>query len=660
MTLAASFKEYYSRSTTGAGGNNNVDAFNDAMNAKTNPRDAARAFNNADGSFFYAGQDKTLRIIHGLVDVGNTMSNPDSKVGGHMGMNALSFVGHVDVVEALSISTFDTPTVEELSGSITMEALKGLQPGVDPGSFVGPKVFLPAPFLQLAVVRSGVLCPIELIFKVREEYTEFIGDKDPSLVEAIDAHVAFFEQFCWGVYNGKLTPGTIFTPDADDSDLISFSKTLHASRINGNRSEGTTTTGPVAAPTGVGGHVSFGNVEVLTSTLTRIVEEQGSSAEILERMHKFAVEKEDEKKDKSVKWHPSTRKFVLYATSTDGIIPASSIPSTYRRIINAESLGHADIDMTEQMRSLGHEEVEWDIQLTNSLRHGMMVYAKSDTPSNLTIFWLRVKNPTALNEQLTRGMNLHILESGKDNNKSILEMIQANKKSIKLPTNIEELMIIIKGFAGLTTILFGRNSSLPSSLIQLASELYTNRLRLKGCIVNDPTLIAKILYTVDTRSQLWASYLVQAEDREDVSDNILDLTPVLNDVVLGQLHVTLPATFTIAKVTKDDAHENEEPKTKRKKGAPGGDLEKKRSVTNKNIPTEFRLQEGESYKKVFAGRCVQDRPKWDDTCTMCTRWWIIGVCYADCRNIKSHVESDQLPSNKRSAFIEFLEKARRL
>jgi hypothetical protein len=147
------------------------------------------------------------------------------------------------------------------------------------------------------------------------------GNLDPSLKDATNAHVELFEQFCWGVHNGKFTTGTIFSPDADNVELMNFSKGYHASRIN---SEGSTTNMLGTAPTG-GREVSFGNIEVLTSTLTRIVEEQGSSAEILERMHTFAVNKEDKKKEKSVKWHPSTTKFVRYAASTDGITPVTSI-----------------------------------------------------------------------------------------------------------------------------------------------------------------------------------------------------------------------------------------------------------------------------------------------------------------------------------------------
>ena len=658
MTAAASFKEYYSRSTTGAGGNRNEDGFNTAMDPETDRRVALKAFNNIDGSFFYAGPNKQLKIVHGLTDMGNTITRPESKIGGHMGLSDIAFIGIVNFDEALSITTFETPKGEELANCITSDALRGLQPGDSPDTYERPKVFIPAPFIQQAVIQSGSSCPIELIFKVREAYTKLYENLDPSLEDATNAHVELFEQFCWGVHNEKFTMGTILSPDADDDELMSFSKGYHASRIN---SEGTTTSMLGVAPTG-GREVSLGNIEVLTSTLTRIVEEQGSSAEILERMHQFAVDKEDEKKEKSVKWHPSTTKFVRYAASIDGIAPATTIPLTFRRVINADSLGQADIELTEQMRAAGHEEIEWDLIFTNSLRHGMFCYVKLDTPSNFTIFGIRVKNPTALNEQQARGMNLHILEAGKDNNKSIMEMIQSNKKPIKIPTDIEELTTIVKGFGGLATILFGKNSSLPTSLIQLARDLSLNKFILKCKIMNDPTLIAKILYTVDSRTQLWASYLRRAEDREYVSDQTIDFSSVLNDVLLEQFHVNLPAIFTSPKKSRDeDEYEVDEQgrRKKKKKGSPLKEIEGDRKEKNKNIPVEFRLRPGEDYRKVFAHRCLEDRPKWNDSCKMCPRWWIFGVCYSDCNNAESHVDSDQLPQDKKSAFIEFLEKARR-
>ena len=85
MPRAATFAEYYSLPTTGVGGDGNVRSFNKAMDPEANLWDAARAFNNADGVILLAGPGRKIKLIHGMVDFGNTISNPTSKVCGHTG-----------------------------------------------------------------------------------------------------------------------------------------------------------------------------------------------------------------------------------------------------------------------------------------------------------------------------------------------------------------------------------------------------------------------------------------------------------------------------------------------------------------------------------------------------------------------------------------------
>jgi len=288
-----------------------------------------------------------------------------------------------------------------------------------------------------------------------------------------------------------------------------------------------------------------------------------------------------------------------------------------------------------------------------------------DTPNNLSIFLLRVKDPTTLNEQQARGMELHILEAGKDHNKEVMEIIQASKKKIILPTTFEDLTTIVKGFGGIASILFGGGSILPTNLRQfIARELNINKTLIKGKIAMDKTLIAQIMYTIDSRTQLYFSYLRRANDLDEVNISITDFTPMANDLMLGQFHVVLPATFAQPKVAKDDENEHDGPprggRGKRRKkaagsGTPLGEIEGDRRDDNKNIPQK----ENESYKDVFVNRHIQERPKWNTSCAMCPRWWIIGKCYRDCNNVESHVNSSDLPSAKKSAFIEYLEICRR-
>ena len=138
-----------------------------------------------------------------------------------------------------------------------------------------------------------------------------------------------------------------------------------------------------------------------------------------------------------------------------------------------------------------------------------------------------------------------------------------------------------------------------------------NKLLIKGKITINDTLIVQILYTIDNRVQLFLSYLRRANDLDDVNDSITDFTPMANDIVLGQLHVVLPVTITCPTVTKDDENKHDgPPRGKRRKKAAGsltplGEIEGgDRRDDNRNIPTEFRLKENESYKNVFVNRHI--------------------------------------------------------
>jgi len=52
---------------------------------------------------------------------------------------------------------------------------------------------------------------------------------------------------------------------------------------------------------------------------------------------------------------------------------------------------------------------------------------------------IKLIDPTRPNEQHARGLDLHLLEVGKDNNRNVLEMVKAGKNQIKVPTSFEDL-----------------------------------------------------------------------------------------------------------------------------------------------------------------------------------------------------------------------------
>ena len=72
------------------------------------------------------------------------------------------------------------------------------------------------------------------------------------------------------------------------------------------------------------------------------------------------------------------------------------------------------------------------------------------------------------------------------------------------------------------------------------------------------------------------------------------------------------------------------------------------------------LKQGEDYSKVFAGKLLDERLMWDDTCKMCTRFHVKKVCYKDCKFAASHKPDSQVPENKKKEMRGFCQKCRAL
>lgn len=267
------------------------------------------------------------------------------------------------------------------------------------------------------------------------------------------------------------------------------------------------------------------SIALLTASLTRVVGDQNKSAAILKRMHKHTIKKDREKKEKSKDWHEVTKKVILYAASVDGLTPKTNIPTTLQAIINARSIEAAEAPNTElanQMHIMGLEEVGWHISFTHNLRNGQVLYTQVGVPSNLSIFLLRLNDPTRLNKQQAKGIKLHLLKVGKENNKNALEMVKAGKNQIYIPTNFKDMLTLSKEILGISAMVFGPMSSLTLALKAFCKDVESRQMAIKAKICNDPALIAKILFAIDTCTQLWLGGVQSPTDQEEMRDDIIN------------------------------------------------------------------------------------------------------------------------------------------
>ena len=63
---------------------------------------------------------------------------------------------------------------------------------------------------------------------------------------------------------------------------------------------------------------------------------------------------------------------------------------------------------------------------------------------------------------------------------------------------------------------------------------------------------------------------------------------------------------------------------------------------------EFKLLPSKTWFNDFR------RVKWDNKTQMCSRWFIMGRCFSDCHNAVSHVQKEEVPAKKITAFKDYL------
>jgi hypothetical protein len=120
--------------------------------------------------------------------------------------------------------------------------------------------------------------------------------------------------------------------------------------------------------------------------MSRSTEEAENQNKIQREQLDFIKEKEAKKKNKAEKWHATSRRLVLNATSTVSDSPAEDIPTSYRTIINSDTASMADKELQSQMAALGHSDAGFAHGLAASLYEGDIKWNNRTTPSNLSPF----------------------------------------------------------------------------------------------------------------------------------------------------------------------------------------------------------------------------------------------------------------------------------
>jgi hypothetical protein len=228
------------------------------------------------------------------------------------------------------------------------------------------------------------------------------------------------------------------------------------------------------------------------------------------------------------------------------------------------------------------------------------------------------------------------------------------------------MLIVIEMSKGHTLMLFGNKSALrvkiSRALVSIKKEVSTIRVQ----IASNFGYPAKILYSYKIRIQHWLRLCKEEVDRSTINDRIINMDPVIEQILNSSLTINLPPVFTIdttnPTVKEDGATPSGKLDDAKKKGKKCKGKRDYNAATkfikNKNTMEAFKLKEGEDWHRDFSGKSTNDRAKWNENnCWMCAKWHTKGDCSSNCNNKDSHVEANTVSEVKKNKYLNFLAQA---
>ena len=131
--------------------------------------------------------------------------------------------------------------------------------------------------------------------------------------------------------------------------------------------------------------------------------------ELITRQLDHNIEKDEKKKNRLKKLHPSVLKLILFASAEDPSSVPLNVTDSCKRFINSDTEGLADLELITQFKNRNLHNVAFSAGLTQALYNGRFQWSDPSTPSNFSPFSMFEAEPIQLAEQQNRHFILHVI-----------------------------------------------------------------------------------------------------------------------------------------------------------------------------------------------------------------------------------------------------------
>jgi len=649
---ANTWKSYYQNLVTNDDANRNLGAFKTCTNHTNTDfeKNLFLALSEDPDTVIMAVAPITgkMKLYHSVSNLGGTRRRKENLLVGMEGFGPSATPIKFDMGMIKTIVDMKVPRKEDLLTSTDAAAAEQL----DEDEFSPFKhailVILP-PMLVVPYLELDTRDPAELLIETVSIITAFDEThKDDDDFPDAKEECIYVLNFLWAVAKGRI-PKLLCLANSDDAELTQWGSMRHSSSVLPGHANAFLT--PPGLPPMPVGRTNADSLNAASdSALHELSGNIKNQTNVLEKMRQDKAEENKEKNHKFDSLHESTKRLILNASSMDG----ESIPSlpeeTCKLFYAKTTVGKAMDYMAMTLREKFSCVVEISTGLVSALYTGKFIREREDSPSNFSFFMVPKLKP--LSSGFAEQAMILQLKATQGKGWSDSDLKEAVKQGIVTPTSPNELQYQLQNLWGLAAFFFGSKSILPAKLGNFISQMENHALIIEAKHLRDPEFCTKLGYAVDNRIFRWLENCSLYEEREAVNDDMINFSPIMEEILFDKFHQMLPSTFsTFQKRKKDDEKAGDESSPAKKKQKKNDQVQQK--LANPSPIQEWLCTDGAQYSAKFAGRNTEKRPKLDGV-PMCQRWHTKGYCFNNCKHIATHVPSTELDQSAKEKYKEYV------
>jgi hypothetical protein len=329
-------------------------------------------------------RDNKVVIMHSFKNLGGTLLHPTNKFACLIGSGHVTSVIIVDKASLLLPLDIAAPTYATIISCLDEQEISAIaypaQANNDPNNFRCSASFLLAPWVLEAILETKSNNPATLLLATNNAANNFnhAHKNNPDFITNAEEQHAQITKWLWAVQAGHI-PRTNYSVEPNNDNLLDYSDLRHSQHIlpcNIHFGAPPTPAGaPPAFPAAVAAQLAGNNSAGATPNGLDILQVSIlCQVDVLDRMNMnaketfiFHREKEMKKKDHFVKFHPSSKQMILFASASDPFSTPIEPKETCKRFINTTTHGVAEQELSMQLKGLRLSEMAFTTGLTLNL-----------------------------------------------------------------------------------------------------------------------------------------------------------------------------------------------------------------------------------------------------------------------------------------------------